>query len=163
MHKEELKELKCLEDDGNLAGLIASEVGKVHILNNCITFIMAKWNFTSEASKLRHKNINLEYWENFIRHANSTILLESSGDMPPNPLPGLVSSSGSSSNKLTQVEYFNRSIKHYSSNFNFKEWKNWETWHRNSLTTTRAQDADNILDSYCIPLTQEEANLFNEK
>ena len=84
--------------------------------------------------------------------------------MPPNPPHGLDAPSGSSSYQLSTVEPSKRRIKRDSSQFNnFKEGKHCDTWHRNTLATTRAKHAENVLDPNCTPLTQEEVNLFNEK
>ena len=111
MSKEDLKERKWREDNGDLVELIESEVEKICSLKNCITYLMNKGDFTSEVRKLRWNTITLEDSENFIYHENSKILLKSTGDMPPNNLPGLSGSSGSYSKQLTPFEYFKRSIK----------------------------------------------------
>ena len=39
MSKECVKEIKSLEDDGNLAELMTSKVDKICILKNCITYL----------------------------------------------------------------------------------------------------------------------------
>ena len=74
-------------------------------------------------------------------------MLKFTGDVNSNPLPGLARSSGSSSHQLTLVESFKRTMKRESNLFsNFKEGKDWDTWRRNTLVTSKAQDVDKVLD-----------------
>ena len=55
--KEELKELKWREENGNIAELMAIEVGNILSLKNHITCLITKGVFLSEVRKLRHNII----------------------------------------------------------------------------------------------------------
>ena len=55
---------------------------------------MEKGKFPSEQGKFRHNYVTRDDWENVICDPNSTRLLEWTRDMPLNPPPDLVGSSG---------------------------------------------------------------------
>lgn len=164
MTKEDLKELKQRENNGDVSNLMTNEEGKVRILRNCINYLKVKGNFPSEARELRYNTIALDYQKDFICNPTSTRLLESTRCITSNPPPGLAGSSESSSHQLTPVESFKRRIKWHSSKFtNLKQGKNWDARQRNTLVTTRAQEVDKVLDSEQKPLAQEKMNLFSDK
>ena len=132
MSKEDLKEIKRRENNGDLSELMTSESGKVHRLKKCIIYLKVKGDFPPEARELRHDTIKLDDWEDFIRDPNVTKMLESTGDVPFNSPPALHGSSESSSHQLTHVESFERSIQLCSSQLtNFKEGKCCDSWRRN--------------------------------
>ena len=56
---------------------------------------------------------------------------------------------------------FKKSIKRDSSIFTiFKGGKYWDTCHRNSLAISREQYADEVLNTYHHPVTDDDVNLF---
>ena len=111
MTKEDLKDLKWRENNGDFSELLTSEIVKVRMLKKYITYLKVKGNYTSEARELRHNNSALEDWEDFIRGTTSTIILESTRDTTSNTPLGLSVSSRSCSHQLTPIESFKRSIK----------------------------------------------------
>ena len=62
-------------NNGDLSELITSGVGKVYILKNYGTYLKVKWYFPSKARELRHNNITLEDWEDFMRDPDRKIHL----------------------------------------------------------------------------------------
>ena len=57
----------------------------------------------------------------------------------------------------TPAENFKKSIKRDASLFvAFKDGKFWDNWRRSTLAIARAQDADQVLDLNCIPVTTED-------
>ena len=162
--KEDLKLLKCKDDNGDDVYLTPSEVGRIRSLSNYDTYRQSKGDWPAGASELRYNTISIDDWEDFIHNPTSTRMLAETGNTTSNPPPGFAGSSKASSRQLTPVESFKRSIKRDSSQFtNFKEGKYWDTWRRNALATARAQDIDDVLDPEHSPSTQEERNLFSEK
>ena len=75
MSKEDLKELKWIENNDDLSELMTSEVCKVRSLKNYVTRLKVKGEFTSEARELRCKTITFDDWQDFIRDRNSTRMM----------------------------------------------------------------------------------------
>ena len=58
---------------------------------------------------------------------------------------------------------FKKSIKREASLFTtFKEGKYWDSWRRNTLTTSRAQDTAKVLNPNYLPVTDDDVNLLEK-
>ena len=98
-----------------------------------------------------------------MNHPDAIALISSIGDIitKPHNNTGLIDKF-----KVTYspADSFKNSIEREAVLFTiFKEGKHWYTWHRNTLSTARAQDVVEVLNSNYCAITADDANLFKEK
>ena len=119
--------------------------------------------FPEDTDAFRFNPITMKYHISFVNHPDKIALINSIGDMNTIPLAN-TGLSDRFKDDCSSADSFKNSIKRHASLFTtFKEVKNWDAWHRNTLATDRAQDRAEVLNPDCCPLTEDDANIFIEK
>ena len=148
-----LRNFSCKTSDGKEITITMGQYQKIRAYNLYLDYK------TSEGEEL-HENHLLATYEDFWsfrRSRKANHLLRGIASITPRP-------NSPTRRQATPAQLFRKSIKRDPSLFHtLKERGNWDNWKRNIVTTARAQDVDDILDSNYTPMTPEDTDLFEEK
>ena len=98
-----------------------------------------------------------------MNHPDAIALISSTGNITTTP-PANTGLACNFKVSRSPADSFKNSIEREAVLFTiFKEGKHWYTWHRNTLSTARAQDVVEVLNSNYCAITADDANLFKEK
>ena len=155
LEKEDLEKLSWKEND-LVDQLTKGEVGIIRMVAHYKNYLISTGQFPPEASTFRCNTISQESLFNFVDHPNAKKLLLSTRDLTRIPPPGL-GLPPDFRNSQTPTETFKKSIKRDGNLFpTFKDRKLWDKWKRSTLAIARAQDAEEVLNPDCSPVTDPE-------
>ena len=125
--------------------------------------MIVKELFPEDSCTFGFNSIRRKHWRSFVNHPDAISLISSTEDIsakrPTNT--GLVDNFKFT---FSPVDSFKNSIKINAGILTtFKEGKYWDAWRRNTLATTKVQDAAEVLNLHYRTATADDVNLFKKK